>query len=165
MTNKTLSTSVKARRFNPQLAAIKCAACLVLFVISARAADPGASPTPDPIDQKIQDLIDKSNGSTPAMVEVAREGAQLWDQELNRVYQELMQRLPAEDQAILKESQQAWIKFRDSNSKMIGEVYGHARGTENRVFAAEERLEVIKSRAVVLRDYLEVVLNDWSGGQ
>ena len=59
-----------------------------LFITSGRGADPGASPTPDPIDQKIQDLMDKSNGSTPAIFEAAREG----DQELNRVYGELMQK-------------------------------------------------------------------------
>jgi hypothetical protein len=76
MTNKSLPESTKALRLNLPFAANKWAACLILF-ISARGADPGASPTPDPIDQKIQDLMDKSNRSTPAMVEAAREGYQL----------------------------------------------------------------------------------------
>ena len=52
----------------------------------------------------------------------------LWDQELNRVYAELFQKLPTQDQAILKQSEQEWLKFRDSNRKLIGEVYGQARG-------------------------------------
>jgi uncharacterized protein YecT (DUF1311 family) len=163
MINEILSDSTKVRKSNSVFAPIMWMACLVLFNASANGADPSPSPTPDPIDQKVQDLIDKSNGSTSAMVEAAREGYQLWDQELNRVYSELMRKLPSEDQAILRESQQAWIKFRDNDQKLSGEVYGRAQGTVNRVLAADERLNLVKDRAVVLRNYLEVVENDWAG--
>lgn len=94
------------------------------------------------------------------MVEATYEGSRLWDEELNRVYRELMRKLPPEDQAILKESEQEWIKFRDSNRRLIGELYDRARGTENRLFAAGEVLEAVKGRAIALRDYLEVVQED-----
>jgi hypothetical protein len=74
------------------------------------------------------------------------EGTRLWDEELNRVYRELMRKLSPEDQAILKESEQEWIKFRDSNRRLISELYGRVRGTENRLFAAAKVLDVVKSR-------------------
>jgi uncharacterized protein YecT (DUF1311 family) len=75
----------------------------------------GVSPTPDPVEQKAQALLDKADGSTSAMAAATYEGARLWDEELNRVYPELMRQLPPQDQAILKESEKEWIKFRDSN--------------------------------------------------
>ena len=130
MTNKTFPASTRTWWSNSPVAAFKLIACLILFSASTRGADSEASPTPDPIDQRVKDLIEKSNGSTAAMVEAAGEGYHLWDQELNRVYQELMRKLPPEDQAILKESQQEWIKFRDSNQRLIGEVRACKRDRE-----------------------------------
>jgi uncharacterized protein YecT (DUF1311 family) len=161
MNDKIFPEPAKERKLRLPFAAIIWAACLVFLVTCARGADPGASPTPDPIDQKVQALIDNAGGSTSAMVAATYEGARLWDQELNRVYAELLQKLPTKDQAILKQSEQEWLKFRDSNRKLIGEVYGQARGTENRLSAAMDVLELVKSRVVMLRAYLEVVENDW----
>ena len=70
------------------------------------------------------------------MVEAEDEGVKLWDKELNRVYGELLQRLPKEDKSALKDSQQEWIRFRDRNLKLIQVAYGNAEGTMYQVFAA-----------------------------
>jgi uncharacterized protein YecT (DUF1311 family) len=149
--------SVRRRREEFLFLSAAWAVSLLLPAGVAYTADPGVSPTPDPVEQKVQALIDKAGGSTSAMAAATYEGARLWDEELNRVYPELMRQLPPQDQAILKESEKEWIKFRDSNRRLIEETYGKASGLDNRLFAAAEVLDIIKSRAVALRGYLQVV--------
>jgi uncharacterized protein YecT (DUF1311 family) len=45
------------------------------------------------------------------------------DATLNRVYQQLVARLDAEEKAKLKDAQTAWIKYRDANCDFVGEQY------------------------------------------
>jgi uncharacterized protein YecT (DUF1311 family) len=141
------------------------AACLSFPIASARAANPEATatPTPDPVEEKVNALRDKAK-STADMVEAEDEGVKLWDKELNRVYGELLQQLPKEDKSALKDSQQEWIKFRDRNLQLIQVVYGNAEGTMYHVFAARAALEVVKSRVLDLRSYLDVVETAWPSG-
>jgi uncharacterized protein YecT (DUF1311 family) len=94
------------------------AACLSFPIASARAANPEATPTPDPVEEKVNALRDKAK-STADMAEAEDEGVKLWDKELNRVYGELLQQLPKEDKSPLKDSQQEWIRFRDRKLKLI----------------------------------------------
>jgi hypothetical protein len=61
------------------------AACLSFPIASARAANPEATatPTPDPVEEKVNALRDKAK-STADMVEAEDEGVKLWDKELNQ---------------------------------------------------------------------------------
>jgi uncharacterized protein YecT (DUF1311 family) len=113
--SKPYLKSVRRRRQQVLFLSAAWAGSLLLPAGVAYTADPGVSPTPDPVEQKAQALLDKADGSTSAMAAATYEGARLWDEELNRVYPELMRQLPPQDQAILKESEKEWIKFRDSN--------------------------------------------------
>ncbi len=45
------------------------------------------------------------------------------DTTLNRVYQQLVAMLDAEEKAQLKEAQTAWIKYRDANCDFVGDQY------------------------------------------
>ena len=65
--------SARSRREHLPFLSTTWAACLLLLVSTARAADPGASPTPDPVEQKVQALIDKAGGSDSAMAEATYE--------------------------------------------------------------------------------------------
>jgi len=139
------------------------AACLSFPIANDRAANPEATETPDPVEEKVNALRDKAK-STADMVEAEDEGVKLWDKELNRVYGELLQRLPKEDKSALKDSQQEWIRFRDRNLKLIQVAYGNAEGTMYHVFAARAALDVVKSRVLDLRGYLDVVETAWQSG-
>ena len=132
-------------------------------IAGARAANPEATATPDPVEEKVDALRDKSK-STADMVEAEDEGMKLWDKELNRVYGELLRQLPKEDKSALKDSQQEWIKFRDRNLKLIQVVYGKAEATMYHVFAARAALDVVKGRVLDLRGYLEVFETAWPSG-
>jgi uncharacterized protein YecT (DUF1311 family) len=138
------------------------AACLSFPIVSVRAADPEATP-PDPVEERVNALRDKAK-STAEMVEAEDEGMKLWDKELNRVYAELLKQLPKEDKSALKDSQQEWIKFRDRNLKLIQIAYGNAEGSMYHVFAAHAALDVVKSRVLDLRGYLDVVETAWPSG-
>lgn len=45
------------------------------------------------------------------------------DATLNRVYQQLVAMLDAEEKTQLKEAQTAWIKYRDANCEFVGDQY------------------------------------------
>ena len=45
-----------------------------------------------------------------------------WDAELNRVYKELMSKLPEYKKSQLKEAQRKWIEFRDLNFKLLNDI-------------------------------------------
>jgi len=45
------------------------------------------------------------------------------DATLNRVYQQLVAMLEAEEKTQLKEAQTAWIKYRDANCEFVGDQY------------------------------------------
>ena len=136
------------------------AACLSFPIASTRTTNPEATATPDPVEEKVNALRDKAE-STAAMVEAEDEGVKLWDKELNRVYGELLRQLPREDKSALKDSQHEWLKFRDRNLKLIQVAYGNAEGTMYHVFAARAALDVVKSRVLDLRGYLDVVETAW----
>jgi uncharacterized protein YecT (DUF1311 family) len=45
------------------------------------------------------------------------------DAALNRVYQQLVAKLEAEEKVQLKEAQNAWIKYRDANCEFVADQY------------------------------------------
>jgi len=135
-------------------------ATFLLSPMNARGANPEVGSTPDPVEEKVKALRDKAS-STPEMVEAETDGMKLWDQELNRVYGELLEKLPKEDRAVLKESQQDWIKFRDRNLRLIQLAYGNAEGSIYQVYAARAALDVVRDRVLDLRGYLDVVETAW----
>ncbi len=157
----TLTVNTGARFFDRLAVWI---VCLLSVGAISKATDPGTTPPTDPIEQQVDRLRDRAK-STADMVEAEEKGANLWDQEMNRVYRELMRRLPKEDQSILKDSQQEWLKFRDSNLKLIQKVYGSGEGTIYHVLAARAALDAVHDRAIELRDYLDTVEFAWPDSQ
>lgn len=112
---------------------------------------------PDPIDAEIE-WLESKDPSTAGMVQAASRGCELWDRELNRVYQELLKEIAAAEREKLRSSQRAWVTFRDANRESIGGVYGAAKGTMYRPMAVYAELNVIKARAQQLRTLLEVAV-------
>jgi Lysozyme inhibitor LprI len=95
------------------------------------------------------------------MVEAEARGVEMWDAELNRVYQLLQKQLPQPDRKKLIDSQRAWLGFRDANRQIVRAVYERAEGTIYRPMAVNAELEIVKERAENLRRYLEIVNEAW----
>ena len=72
------------------------------------------------------------------------------DQELNAIYSEALQSLSSDGKKKLKESQDAWLKYRDASLAFITEVNRNTGSTGN--FIIEEyRLALVKKRVSELK--------------
>jgi uncharacterized protein YecT (DUF1311 family) len=109
-----------------------------------------------PIDRKVEAASEKAV-STAEMVQVQADGLKLWDAEMNRVYGELKKRLKPSAFAALQAAQRAWIEYRDSQIKFIGEFYGQFQGTMYAPMRAAAELEVTRQRALELGHRLEIL--------
>jgi uncharacterized protein YecT (DUF1311 family) len=112
-----------------------------------------------PIDRKIDAAADKAM-STVEMVKVQVDGLKLWDVEMNRVYGELKKRLKPSAFTALQAAQRAWIAYRDTQLKFLGEFYSQFQGTMYRPMEAAAELEVTRQRALELTEKLETLKDE-----
>lgn len=103
------------------------------------------------IDIFVDKAMDK-DPSTAGMIKAMDEGEKLWDAELNKYYKLLSENMDKESKAALKKAQLAWIAFRDAEFALIADVYSKQEGTMYRVIAASLRMEVVKKRALDLKN-------------
>ena len=111
--------------------------------------------TKHPIDKMLEACLDK-NSTTAGMVDCISKADDRWDKELNRVYAELMKRLSPDARAKLKEAQVQWLKFRDSEFQLQGEIFSKLEGTMYIPMSADSQMQVVKKRALDLKAYLDL---------
>ncbi|QTA79627.1 Lysozyme inhibitor N-terminal domain-containing protein [Desulfonema limicola] len=83
----------------------------------------------------------------------------MWDDELNRVYGLLRSKLKPEAQKALKNSQLAWIKYRDLEFENIDNIYSNFQGTMYSPMRIDHRNQLIKQRVTELQSYLDLFDN------
>jgi len=131
---------------------------ILMFALSLAAGplyaidNPGASK--HPIDEAYDQAVEKDS-STMGMVKASSDAEKQWDDELNKYYKLLTGKLDKKAQQSIKKAQLAWIKFRDAEFELIAEVYSKMDGTMYRVIAAGLRAEVVKKRALDLKNLYE----------
>ena len=103
------------------------------------------------IDIFVDKAMDK-DPSTAGMIKSMDEGEKLWDAELNKYYKLLSEKLDKESKTALKKAQLAWINFRDAEFAMIADIYSKQEGTMYLVIAVSLRMEVVKRRALDLKN-------------
>ncbi len=109
-----------------------------------------------PIDQWMGACIETDN-STVGMRNCINEAREKWDKELNKTYSNLMKKCSPEAKKALKSAQLSWIRYRDTEFKLISETYGKKDGTMWLVIYDDHRKELIRSRALQLKSYLEAL--------
>ena len=72
---------------------------------------------------------------------------------LDGVYRDLMSKGDAEEQTSLRETQRAWIKWRDAEAMYIARRGGAVGGSALRVDYAAAELKLINERITVLKAY------------
>ena len=112
--------------------------------------------TPDPIDAVIRAMMDKDH-STHGEMQALDAGYKLWDAELNRIYKELLSVMKPSDRAALVSAQKAWIGFRDREFDLKAGLLNRLRGTMYGPIRIGRRLEIVKQRALQLRQLREFV--------
>lgn len=105
------------------------------------------------IDETEKQCMSK-NYSTAGMNNCTNAAQVQWDAEMNKYYTLLMKKLNKEEGLKLKEAQRAWIKYRDKEFEFINFRYFEAyEGTIYTNIAAADKLEIVKNRAVKLKEY------------
>lgn len=106
-----------------------------------------------PIAEELDQCIEQ-DPSTSGQVECIAIALEQWDQELNRVYTILMNRLDDESKATLRASQRQWIKFRDDELKFLADYYANFSGTMYVPMQAFEPVRITRDRTQQLQKYL-----------
>lgn len=83
----------------------------------------------------------------------ASKAYELWDKELNKIYNQLRRELTSKESKALKTAQRKWLKYRDAEFKLIDHIYSYEKGTMNIPFNAHARLKVVKKRVLELKHY------------
>ena len=110
------------------------------------------APDPHPIDTWLQQALEKDY-TTAGMRAAINKANGMWDKEMNQTYTRLLTRLDKERQASLKEAQRAWLKFRDSEGKVIAGIVSSKEGTMWQLIASNYSMEVVRTRALQLKSY------------
>jgi len=130
------------------------AVCAIVFALSARAAEE------NPIDLKLDACIE-NDPSTAGMIDCIGDAYAAWDRELNDAYKALMKRLPTpQEKESLKNAQRQWVVWRDAEFAMLDLLYGEFEGTMYRPMRVDDRMQIVKARALILRGYEELLKSD-----
>jgi uncharacterized protein YecT (DUF1311 family) len=111
--------------------------CLVLFALSSVQAEERTS-------GDYAACLDKSGGVTLAMKDCIREELERQDLRLNGAYKNLMDSLPENRKAQLRDAQRKWIAFRDAN---CGFYYDPQGGSAARLASDECVVTLTAERA------------------
>jgi uncharacterized protein YecT (DUF1311 family) len=111
-------------------------------------------PKKHPIDVKVEAAEEKAL-STAEQRDVEANALKLWDAELNRVYAKLKKRLKPSAFEALQAAQRDWLKYRDSQTKFIDEMYQQFQGTMYIPMHAAAVKEITRARALELTHLLE----------
>jgi uncharacterized protein YecT (DUF1311 family) len=110
-----------------------------------------------PIDVWYAKAMDKTNGSTFAMIDVESQAYEKWDAELNIVYKRLLWKLDSKGQQSLRESERNWITWRQSESKFSTALWNKATdgqpGTLDRYAELHMEVELVRERVLLLLGY------------
>lgn len=105
------------------------------------------------IDADLEKCLSKDN-STAGQRSCINSARNSWDKELNKSFLSLSQKLSKNGKKELVEAQRNWILFRDSEFKLIDKYYFDVKkGTIFYVIAENKKLEIIKVRAIQIKDY------------
>lgn len=104
------------------------------------------------IDSLYKICIDK-NPSTQGVIHCAGIAEESWDKEMNKYYKLLMDVLKDDEKTKLKDSQLKWVAFRDSEFDFSGTMNYNLGGTMWLVANADKRADIVKARALELKDY------------
>ena len=123
----------------------------IIFLLSTNAF----SLAQNTIDQNLEKCLNQRN-STAGQVSCVSSARDSWDKELNKSYISLSQKLTKNGKKELVEAQRNWILFRDSEFKLIDKYYFDIKkGTLFYVIAENKKLEIVKERALQIKEYDE----------
>ena len=107
----------------------------------------------NPIDKTEQDCISKT-ADTQEINKCSKKAQQLWKRDINKNLAELKKILSAEDYKKLQLSQTSWENYVDKEYGFINSLTSYTQGTMYLNTKKGWRTEILKQRALTLREYL-----------
>lgn len=127
---------------------------LILLMFSLKNESYSKEKNLHPIDSWLESYMSKEQNQNPLEMSLGYQEAQTkWDSELNKVYKVLMTKLKQNQKDVLKESQKAWLKHRDEEFKFITTSFNRD-GSMWQAVVSELKMNVVKSRTLVLKEYI-----------
>lgn len=109
----------------------------------------------DPIDKIEQDCISKT-ADTQGINKCSQKAQELWKKDINKNLAELKEILSAEDYKKLQLSQTSWENYMDKEYEFINSLTSYTQGTMYLNTKEGWRTEILKQRALILREYLNI---------
>jgi uncharacterized protein YecT (DUF1311 family) len=109
------------------------------------------------IDAELDECIEL-NSHTHGTVECIEKAIEKWDAELNKYYKLLMKELDAESAEMLRSAEKEWIAYKDSEMKNIESIFSRLDGTMYIPMKFFSKMDIIKTRALQLKDYYELLI-------
>ncbi len=107
----------------------------------------------DPIDKNERECISKT-ASTYEMNRCSQIAQQSWEKDIQNSLVELKKFLSSEDYKKLQLSQSSWENYKNKDYALINSVISYKQGTMYLNFREGWRTEIVKQRALILREYL-----------
>jgi uncharacterized protein YecT (DUF1311 family) len=126
----------------------------VILCAYANQGFPAGSQEQHPIDKSVEEQI-AQDSSTAGERRAYEQGSQMWDQEMNKIYRELLKRLDIPQQTALKNAQRNWLKFRDAESLALVQITQKLEGTMWLPVPSARLYKINRQRALDLKGYLE----------
>src|SRR5690606_8512005 len=106
----------------------------------------------EPVQLQLDAALDQAM-STADQLNAVAVAKQAWDDQLNRPYRQLQQQLPEESAKALRESQRAWLRFREVEHAALQAHYADVDGSLHRVTHAMDRSRLLQHRVAELQGW------------
>lgn len=114
-----------------------------------------------PIDVNYKKCLDiPVNQDTKGMISCAAEAKKAWENEMNKYYKLLQNKLTEVQKKKLIASQEAWKKFKEQEFSFSSDLYFDIGGTMWHFVSADNETEFIKQRANRLKSYYDTLTEE-----
>ena len=109
------------------------------------------------IDTTYKECLYVSENQVYQMVGCGDKAKEAWDEEMDKYYRLLMSVLMEKEREKLKTAQKNWLAYRESEYEFAGTTYYDLQGTIWTIVALDRKVEVVKHRAMELKNYYETL--------
>jgi uncharacterized protein YecT (DUF1311 family) len=102
----------------------------------------------------LEDQRSEKDTSTMDMVDTLNAFTTLWEKEMNRVLNALMTTVDMDGKRTIRDSQEAWRKFRDAEIKMLIKIHSGREGTIQSIIISSRIQKITRDRAIQINSYL-----------
>jgi uncharacterized protein YecT (DUF1311 family) len=123
--------------------------CCTVAALGQDDEDEDRKPKVHPIDAKLEECL-KTNKGAMLLAKCHSKAAEAWEKEVGKAYEERLKGASDDDKSVIKDSQDAWTKYREAERKMITGFYSKRRGTDDVSVRTIRLYEIDRKRALAL---------------